>query len=95
MITLLSLTVAFKDSDGDLMEFKVTSGEILQLYLNGKIIHPSWEKLQWLQYDEATRTLTDPSSFSSPMPSDVNVAHLKSLADRCHCEWRGDVPTAQ
>ena len=27
------------------------------------------------------------------MPSDVDVAHLKSLADQCHCEWRGDVPT--
>ena len=80
------------------MEFKVprsTSGEILQLYLNGKIKHPSWKKLQWLQYDEATRTLTDPSSFGSTMPDDVNVAHLKSLADRCHCEWRGDLPTTQ
>ena len=91
-----SRTLAFINSAGDLMEFSV-SDQRLKLCVNGKFKHSSLTKLEWLQYDEPSRTLTDPFSFGatnsgSTLPADVDVAHLKALADQCGCQWRGDVP---
>ena len=88
-----STTVAFRDTDGDLMEFK-QSRKGLQLFLNGKIATPTWEQLEWLEWDESERKLTDPSNEACTLPLNVNAHSIKELAMNAYppCEWRGDVP---
>ena len=91
-----SIRVAFRDTDGDLMEFK-QSGAGLQLFLNGETAHPTWYQLEWLKWDDSSRKLIDPSNEACSLPPNVDAACIMELALNAYppCEWRGDVPSRQ